>query len=176
MQPPTLNCTSYMAIFFLTGFAGRIVAVPRGCGAPPKRAQGRAWLGAPVESRVHFKYSSNSRLRSAGASVGDPGGLLMRRNSSKLLCTRAVCSRRFLSIHWSAAGKRCHPVRASAKFTSPHFGCRSGAVSADSAPKNAGTNCAILRLDSSDFAVLFATSTALMDNVSMVCSSGISAG
>src|SRR5215468_131827 len=138
----------------------------------PRRAQ----LEAPVALRVHFRYSSNNCLRSSGGRAGNPAGPLARKNSSKALCTEAVCSSKVLSSQSFAAGKRDHLPSVAAKFTSPHFGCRRGLASSGSAPKNAGTNLAILPLDSSDFAVLFATSTEPTDTVSIVCSSGISAG
>jgi hypothetical protein len=65
-------------------------------------------FGAPVALRVHFRYSSNNCLRISGESVGDPAGLLARKYSSKTLCTEAVRSRKVLSSHSFAAGKRGH--------------------------------------------------------------------
>src|SRR5260370_23948037 len=96
-------------------------------------------------------------------SVGDPAGLLARKSSSKTLCTEAVCSRKVLSTHSFAAGKRGHLPRVVAKFTSPHFGCQRVPASSESAPKNAGTNLAILPFDSSHVTALVATSTTPTD-------------
>src|ERR1700730_9376815 len=137
-----------------------------GWAARTERAQGRV-------ARVHATNPSKSSLRTLGESAGDPGGLVALRNSSNLLSTEAVCSSLALSSHSLAAAKRVHPARLTAKFTSPHFGCHCGPASSVNTPKNAGTNLVILRLDASDLVVLFATSTALTETVSMVCPSGI---
>ena len=39
--------------------------------------------GVSVALRIHLRYSSNNRFRSADESVSEPPGLLIRRNSSK---------------------------------------------------------------------------------------------
>src|SRR4051794_30768789 len=129
-----------------------------------------------MELRDHVTNPSKSSLRALGESAGHPGGLVAVRNSSNFLCTETVCCSLALSSHSLAAGKRNHPPRFIAKFTSPHFGCHCGPASSVNAPKKAGTNLLILRLDASDLTVLFATSTALTETVSMVCPSGINAG
>src|SRR5258708_31954238 len=98
------------------------------------------------------------------------------RNSSKAFWTDADCSWVVLSSHSLAAARRDHPASVAARFTSPHFGCHCGPASSDSAVKNAGTKRATLRLDSSDLAVLLATTTTLTETVSTVCPGGIKAG